>query len=221
MIVAGVDEAGRGCILGPLVVAGMTIDKSRLNQLREIGVRDSKRLSRKRREKLYRKILRLTDDYYVHKVSPKKIDRFVSVKKLNTLEADAFAIIINRLRPDIAYVDSCDVSPARFSKTISSTLQCDTKINSSHHADSDNMAVSAASIIAKVIRDREIAKIRRKHGNVGSGYPSDARTMRFVRRWVRVRKKAPKFARSSYRPLKRLLERRSKRQTSAKRIRSR
>ncbi|MGH9934108.1 MAG: ribonuclease HII, partial [Nitrososphaerales archaeon] len=70
MMVAGVDEAGRGSILGPLVVAGIKIRESKLKQLHLMGVKDSKKLAPKTREKLYRKILKIVDDYYVCKVTP-------------------------------------------------------------------------------------------------------------------------------------------------------
>jgi ribonuclease HII len=211
MIVAGVDEAGRGSILGPLVVAGICIRESKIEQLRMLGVKDSKKLSAKKRERLYRKILNTVDDYYVRKVMPNEIDRYVSRKRLNALEASVMAHIINKLEPNIAYVDSCDVKPERFRAAVLSTLTCRAEVNSSHHADSNNVAVSAASIIAKVKRDREIARIAKKIRNVGSGYPSDERTMRFVSRWVRANGKAPKFARRSWKPMKVLLEKYSQR----------
>lgn len=207
MIIAGVDEAGRGSILGPLVVAGIRINESKLKQLHLLGVKDSKKLAPRTREELYKKILKVVDDYYVYKVKPEKIDQFVSKKRLNTLEANAMAAIINRLKPQVAYVDSCDVRPERFRAAVMATLRCKTRIDSSHHADSNNIAVSAASIIAKVNRDREIARIKKRIGNIGSGYPSDKKTMRFVKRWVRAHGKAPKFARNSWRPLKELLNR--------------
>ncbi len=206
-MIAGVDEAGRGSILGPLVVAGIKIHESKLKQLHLMGVKDSKKLTPKTREKLYRKILKIVDDYYVCNVTPRKIDHFVSMKKLNILEANTMAMIINKLKPQEAFVDSCDVSPERFRVAVMSTLKCRARIDSSHHADSNNIAVSAASIIAKVSRDREIARIRKRIGNIGSGYPSDKKTMRFVYRWVRTHRKAPKFARSSWRPLRELLKR--------------
>jgi len=210
MIIAGVDEAGRGSILGPLIVAGIRIEKSKLGQLHLLGVKDSKKLVPRTRERLYRKILKVVDRYYVCKLKPEEIDQYVSVKLLNRLEANAMAVVINKLKPNIAYVDSCDVKPERFRMAVMSTLRCGARIDSSHRADSNNIAVSAASIIAKVNRDREIARIRRKYGNIGSGYPSDKKTMRFVKGWVRANAKAPKFARSSWKPLRELLNRYSR-----------
>ncbi|MFQ5970669.1 MAG: ribonuclease HII [Nitrososphaerales archaeon] len=205
MIVAGVDEAGRGSILGPLIIAGIRIDKSKMKHLRSLDVKDSKKLRPQARQKLYKKILKVIDKYYLCRLQPEQIDRFVSKRRLNSLEANAMAIVINRLKPQIAYVDSCDVKPERFRKAVMSTLKCKARVTSSHHADTNNLAVSAASIIAKVNRDKEIAEIRKKIGDVGSGYPSDKKTMRFIKRWVRMHKKGPKCARSSWKPLRELL----------------
>jgi ribonuclease HII len=205
MIVAGIDEAGRGSVLGPMVVAGVKIKKSKLKQLKSLGVKDSKKLTRKNREKLYEEILRIADDYYINVVKPADIDHSVAARALNSLEAAAMAAVINRLKPNVAYVDSCDVNPARFRKAVLSTLECKVRVDSRHHADSENVIVSAASILAKVRRDREIAKLHQKVGNVGSGYPSDKKTMAFVNRWIRMHKRAPRFARSSWKPVKRLL----------------
>lgn len=206
MIVAGVDEAGRGPVLGPMVVAGISIDESKLSKLRSMGVRDSKKLTPTARNRLYKEILRVVDGHCVCVVGPKKIDLFVARKKLNMLEADAMASVIDRLKPDVVFVDSPDVRPARFAATLDSLLKCNPRIECSHHADSTNVAVSAASIIAKVRRDMAIDKLKKKHGNIGSGYPSDRRTMRFVRRWVRRNSKAPGFARRSWKPLREMLE---------------
>ncbi|MGQ0606734.1 MAG: ribonuclease HII, partial [Candidatus Nitrosotenuis sp.] len=87
MLVCGVDEAGRGSMLGPLVVAAVAIDKSKINTLIEIGVKDSKKLSAKARESLYKQIIKLVDDYQISKASSKQIDSAVAEPKLNNLEA--------------------------------------------------------------------------------------------------------------------------------------
>ncbi|MBE43620.1 MAG: ribonuclease HII [Thaumarchaeota archaeon] len=209
MIIAGIDEAGRGSVLGPIVVAGVTIERSKLKQLQSLGVMDSKKLTPKNRERLYREILKIVDNYYIHIVKPVDIDRSVVTRALNSLEATAMATVINRLRPQIAYVDSCDTNPTRFRKAILSTLKCKTEVDSRHHADSENVAVSAASILAKVRRDREIAKLRRIIGDIGSGYPSDKKTMEFVNRWIDIHKKAPRYVRSSWKPVRILLNKHS------------
>ncbi|HSB57357.1 MAG TPA: ribonuclease HII [Nitrosopumilaceae archaeon] len=203
MTVCGVDDAGRGSVLGPLVIAGISIERSRIKHLSEIGVRDSKQLSPSRRENLYKKIIDLVDDYYVVKISPKLIDQSVRKNELNHLEAQYMAKVISKLKPDSSYVDSCDVNPIRFGKKISRLAQSG-RIYSRHHADSKFAVVSAASIIAKVNRDREIEKLRKKY-DVGSGYPSDSKTMQFVKNWILTNKGTPQFVRASWKPVKILL----------------
>lgn len=203
MLVCGVDDAGRGSAIGPLVIAGMRIERKNIRLLSEIGVRDSKQLTPRGRESLYSKILEIADDYYVAKISPLTIDRSVQKNQLNQLEGRYMAKVIAKLRPDLAYVDSCDVNPARFGRLVSG-LAGVKRVHSSHHADRRFPVVSAASIIAKVTRDREIAKIRRNH-DVGSGYPSDSRTMNFIRESITSCGMPPKFVRKSWRPVKIML----------------
>ena len=203
MIVCGVDDAGRGSVLGPLVIAGISIERSKIKHLSKLGVRDSKQLTPARREDLYKKIIDIADDYYVAKISPRIIDQSVRKNQLNNLEAQYMAKVISKLKPDSSYVDSCDVNPIRFGKKISKLAQSG-RIYSRHHADSKFAVVSAASIIAKVNRDKEIAKLRKKY-DLGSGYPSDSKTMKFVRDWISANKKTPKFIRTSWKPVKILL----------------
>ena len=204
MLVCGVDDAGRGSAIGPLVIAGIRIERNKIKRLSEIGVKDSKQLTPRAREILYKKIVALVDDYYVARISPRIIDQSVQKNQLNHLEGKYMAKVIAKLRPDSAYVDSCDVNPTRFGLLISKLSQVD-KIHSSHHADRRFPVVSAASIIAKVNRDRAIEKIRKNFDDVGSGYPSDPKTMRFIRDFIASNGMPPKFVRKSWKPVKILL----------------
>ncbi len=204
MRVCGVDDAGRGSMLGPLVIAGVSLNKTKLRKLSSLGVKDSKQLSLKSREKLYKKIIELVDDYYVARIPPKSIDASVREHNLNRLEAKYMAKVVLRLNPDTSYVDSCDVNPLRFGKEIS-RLSNNKKIKSYHHADSKFVVVSAASIIAKVSRDRSIARLRKKH-DLGSGYPSDSVTVNFVKSYYETHKIIPSFVRKSWKPTKNILK---------------
>ena len=159
MIICGVDDAGRGSMVGPLVIAGVTIDKKNIKKLKSIGVQDSKKLSPKIREILYKKIIEIVDEYYVVRIQPKTIDHNVFKHKLNHLEAKNMAKVIKKLDPHTAYVDSCDVDYKRFGREISS-LTSNSRIVSRHHADSRFTVVAAASIIAKVIRDKSIHRLK-------------------------------------------------------------
>ena len=205
MQVCGVDEAGRGSMLGPLVVAGITISRSKINLLKKLGVRDSKKLSPVARKRLYKKIIETVDDYHVIRIPPRIIDKSVSNHSLNHLEAKYMAKVISKLSPSTAFVDSCDVNSKRFGKEISK-LTSNTKIRSYHHADSKFITVSAASILAKVSRDRAITRLSKKY-DIGSGYPSDPKTKVFVKKSIR-RNQNLTFLRKSWKPVKILMKKR-------------
>ena len=204
MQICGIDDAGRGPMLGPLVIAGISLDKKKLRKLTLLGVKDSKKLSPKLRESLYKKIIEIVDDYYVAKISPKSIDASVKKHCLNGLEAKYMAKVVSKLNPDVSYVDSCDVNPKRFGKEIS-RLSDNHKIKSYHRADSRFVVVSAASILAKVTRDRAIARLRKEH-DLGSGYPSDSVTVKFVTKYYKKNHKMPSFVRKSWKPVQRIIE---------------
>ena len=199
MQICGIDDAGRGSMLGPLVIAGISIDKRKSKKLSLLGVKDSKRLSPKMRDHLYKKIIETVDDYCITKISTKSIDASVKKRCLNGLEAKNMAKVVLKLQPDVSYVDSCDVNPTRFGQEISK-LSNNHKIKSYHHADSRFVVVSAASILAKVTRDRAIEKLRKDH-DLGSGYPSDSVTMKFVTNYYQTNHLIPNFVRKSWKPV--------------------
>jgi ribonuclease HII len=208
ILVGGVDEAGRGSIIGPLVVAGICLQESKIGRLSELGVRDSKALTPKARARLFGGIMKLADSVCIRKVNPVDVDSSVSLRGLNRLEAKVMATVINNIGAEEVYVDCCDVNPERYRDYIWQHLRCSPKVHSIHHADEINVVVSAASIIAKITRDEEIRHIRSRYRSIGSGYPSDNRTMRFIRGYVAKNGNAPEFARKSWKPLRLLLEHR-------------
>jgi len=211
MLVAGVDEAGRGCVIGPLVVAGIVVLEENLQLLLELGVNDSKKLSAKKRESLYPEILRLVKSHHVIKVPPYLIDRAVNstrtLYKLNHLEAHTMAKVIQELEPDKAFVDAADVVPQRFGDYIKVYLGRPQQpiIVSEHKADKNYGVVAAASIIAKVERDGEIERLQEKYGDFGSGYLGDKRTLSLLRRLLSEgRGVYPSCVRKSWEPARRL-----------------
>ena len=203
MKICGVDDAGRGSMIGPLVIAGISIDKKDISKLRKLGVRDSKKLSPKKRELLYKEIIKIVDDYHVIRIPPKTIDKFVFQHNLNHLEAKKMAEVITNLKPHTSYVDSCDVNASRFGREISD-LSGKSKVKSYHYADSRFVVVSAASIIAKVSRDRSIARLN-KSSNLGSGYPSDKKSVSYVKKLVSSKKPLPSSVRKSWKPVQKIL----------------
>ena len=203
MKICGVDDAGRGSMIGAMVIAGISIEKKNIPKLRKLGVRDSKKLSPKKRELLYKQIVKLVDDYHVIRIPPRTIDKYVFEHNLNHLEAKKMAEVISNLNPDLSYVDSCDVNAARFGREISD-LSKKSKVKSYHYADSRFVVVSAASIIAKVSRDRSIMRLN-KTTNLGSGYTSDKKSVNYVKKVVSSKKSLPTSIRKSWKPVQKIL----------------
>jgi ribonuclease HII len=113
------------------------------------------------------------------------------------------AQIIEVLKPDEAYVDAADTVEHRFGNHIKECLKFKTRIISKHKADRIYPVVSAASIIAKVERDREIASLRLEYGDFGSGYLTDEKTMIFLKQLLEKNEEYPDFIRKSWKPAKR------------------
>lgn len=217
MLVAGVDDAGRGAVIGPLVIAGVLVREEDLPKLKELGVRDSKLLSPRRREILAVEIRRIVENFNVVKLSPREIDVVVDsgrkLHKLNYLEAQTMAKVIEALRPDLVYVDASDVLEERFKQHILECMSFSVNIISEHKADRNYVAVSAASIIAKVERDDAIAELSKTLGDIGSGYPSDPRTMSFLKECCEKLEEYPDFVRKSWKPAKKVRDGKGSQQT--------
>lgn len=209
LLLAGVDDAGRGAAIGPLIIAGILLYDRQLQKLKEIGVKDSKALSPSRRSKLSLKIKKLSVKWDVVELPPFIIDKVVlngkKYRKLNWLEARAMATVIAKLHPDVAYVDASDVSTIRFAEQIAESVSFKIKIISEHHADVTYPIVSAASIIAKVHRDAVIDSLHKRFGDFGSGYSSDVKTRQFIATWIKTKKQVPDFMRRSWKTVRKLL----------------
>jgi ribonuclease HII len=218
LLIAGVDDAGRGAIIGPLVIAGVLLDEMDLPKLVALRVKDSKLLSPKRRTELSKAIRELVPKYHVEKLWPKEIDTVVNshikLQKLNRLEAQTMAKVIDALKPDKAIVDASDVNEARYKEHILETLSYRPEIISEHKADRNFPIVSAASIIAKVERDKAIVDLTEKFGEMGCGYPTDPQTIAFLESWLRRYSEYPDFVRKSWKPAKKIKREKSIKQTT-------
>ncbi|MBN1896397.1 MAG: ribonuclease HII [Candidatus Aenigmarchaeota archaeon] len=191
-LIAGCDEAGRGCIIGPLVIAAISIEKNKEKELKKIGVKDSKELSQKKRVELAEKIEEIAKDIVVFKVGPCKIDTFRKQGvDLNRLESMKFADGLRMLKPQTAFIDAPDTNLPKFTAFMEKLVGSDMKIIARHKADRDFPVVSAASIIAKVEREAEIGKLKNEHGDFGTGYTSDEKTMEWLRNWLKSNKDFP------------------------------
>ena len=182
MNVLGIDEAGRGPVIGPLIVAGVVIPDEKVQILERMGIKDSKKLSPTRRKVLARKLKNMFE-YETVEITARDIDNLRAREvNLNEIEKIAMLKIIAKLDTDCIIIDSVDVKPKRLEKEIKSIVG-DVKVVSEHKADDKYIQVAAASIIAKNERDMVIEQLKkeyRKIGEVGSGYPSDPKTKKFL-----------------------------------------
>lgn len=167
-----------------MVMCGVLIEKEDEARLSEIGVKDSKLLSPMQREDMVESIKKAAKDFSIVIVSPKEIDAAVESENtnLNWLEADRQAEIIDELKPDVAYIDCPSTNEEDYADYLRGRLKHkDVKLVVEHKADFNYPVVSAASIIAKVTRDGEIEKLKRKFKvDFGSGYPADPFTKQFL-----------------------------------------
>ncbi len=201
VLVAGIDEAGRGAVIGPLVIAGVSADERTANSLKKMGVRDSKLLTPKKREVLAEKIEGVAKDIAVIKVGPCKIDSHIKGGvNLNKIEAMRMADITNFLKPHRMFIDCPERNLEKFNRFVSSMVRCEPmpEMITENKADVRYPIVAAASIIAKVERDREIAELCKEHGNLGSGYPSDEVTVNWLKSHLEDNGKFPDFVRRSW-----------------------
>ena len=202
-MICGVDEAGRGPVLGPLVVAGVQVESD--VPLRHLNVRDSKKLSAERRELLAPEIEKVSRCEVVV-VPAADIDVMRARMSLNDFEAHLFASIVEKLHPETAYVDAVDVDEIEFKRAILKQLPFEVEIVSQHEADDLFPVVSAASIVAKVRRDAEMRRIESEFGEpIGSGYPSDPVTIAFLEKWIRAKGSPPPYTRLTWDTTRRLL----------------
>jgi len=207
-MICGVDEAGRGPVLGPLVIAGVVFESE--DHVRALHVRDSKQLSPSRRSVLEKKIKEHALTYEIVVIPAKDIDEMRKSMTLNELEVYAFAKIIEQLKPSICYVDAADVNEKRFGSGILSQLTHRPKLISKHKADDLYPIVGAASILAKTKRDEIVASIEQQLQKkldmpLGSGYPADPLTKAFLSNWVKRYKNLPPHVRHSWKTAQRLM----------------
>ena len=201
--ICGVDEAGRGPVLGPIVVAGVMVDDD--SELKKIGVKDSKKLTPARRMELVGPV-KDACKWEVIEASAEDIDMLRQSMTMNIMESKLFATVIEKLDPKVAILDAADSNEENFGRYVARELKNDIKIISKHGADDVYPVVSAASIIAKTHRDGIIEKFKEEMGvEIGSGYPSDPKTINFLKNYYTEHKKMPPHTRKSWKTVDRII----------------
>lgn len=192
MQLCGVDEAGRGPLIGPMVICAAMVTHDQEDALLDLGVKDSKLLAPTTRDRIYENLKKMIR-YEVAIISPEEIDKHVNDPKsnLNWMEAEYTAKLIVKIKPEKAILDCPSTNINAYTKKVhdilATKMKTVPKIVSEHKADANHPVVSAASIIAKTLREQEILKLKQKYGDFGSGYPSDPKTQAFlVTQWNKV-----------------------------------
>jgi len=207
-IICGIDEAGRGPVIGPMVIACVCVDSNDIERLRSLGVRDSKLLTPDRRYLLYSKIREIAKYVEYVIVNPEEIDKYVEDRLLNKLEFDKIVKILENLVRKFknvkVFIDSPTVNSEKFRRDLENIFR-NLEIYVEHKADLNIVVVSAASIVAKCVRDLEIEKLKKVYGDFGSGYPSDPRTIKFLISYISRHGKLPPIARKSWKTCKKLI----------------
>ena len=204
-LIAGVDEAGRGPAIGPLVICCYLLDESKLPQLRELGVKDSKLLSPNRRKELFSELKKIGKPL-VKEIEAHRIDKWMdSGKSLNLLELTVMAKLIDDSKAESVFVDAMEADEDRLKAKLEALLASKPKMVAENKADFKYEIVGAASICAKVTRDGKIESYKKSYGDFGSGYPSDPKTKKFLKEWAKSKKPMPIIVRNNWATIRNLV----------------
>jgi len=231
MVICGIDEAGRGPVMGPMVMAGFFIPDDTAGELSSLGLKDSKLLSPRRREFFYKELRKLGDAKF-EIIMPFKLNELMNTKTLNEIEFDAAVAILTKIHTATGnnnsntnnttsptnsgipfftiYIDA--FGPAeKLGAQMKEVLSFKARVIAEHKADMRYPIVSAASIMAKVTRDRIIENLKEEVGDFGSGYPADPKTIAFLRKWLSERSSPPPYVRTHWKTYTRLVRERTTR----------
>ncbi len=205
-LLLGVDEAGKGPVIGSMFVAGVVVEEEKLFDLAAMGVKDSKLLSPNRRDILASRICNLSDDHYVLEVKASVIDELRQIMTMNDIMVRAHSQVVQKLKADRGILDAADVDQDRFCRRVRQESGTSMDLVAEHKADRNHLIVAAASIVAKHRRDRSIRDLELRVGSIiGSGYPSDPKTIRFIEGWIKEHGELPACARKTWATAQRLI----------------
>lgn len=194
----GIDEAGRGCVLGDLVIGAFVCDDPDDHDLRDAGATDSKALSAPRRVAA-RAALQALGTAHLRRITPRQID----AENLNRLEEAAILELVRHARPDVVYLDA--LGHPRTLPALAERLHAQLPPDLQHvcwtiepKADANYPVVGAASIFAKTVRDEALQELIDAFGELGSGYPGDPKTRAWLIEWSRTGAPWPAFVRTRW-----------------------
>ncbi len=209
MKVLGVDEAGRGPAIGSMFVAGFIVEEAELEELEKLGVKDSKKLSDRKRESI-REELESVGDYFIREINASEIDELRDIMTLNEIEINAFVDVIGKTEADKVIVDLPEPNGERFIRKLKKDLPerfQEVEFVAEHGADDSFPVVSAASIIAKSAREKHVAELKQKYGfDFKSGYSHDTEVTDFLEEYLEDHGHLPEDARESWETCQRVLK---------------
>jgi len=206
--VLGIDEAGRGPVIGSMFIGGFLVDESDLDELEELGVKDSKKLSDKKRESLREKIDSIGETF-LKEVTASDIDDLREVMSLNEIELKGFADLIDRAEADKVFMDLPEPNAERFIGKVKDLMDSstDAEFTAEHGADDTFPVVSAASIVAKSARENHVEELKKKYGyDFKSGYPHDSPTIEFLEKYLEEYGELPEETRLSWSTAERIIK---------------
>lgn len=206
--VLGIDESGRGPVIGPMVICGYLVEEEKVGELKKLGVRDSKLLSDSRRREIECKLKCLANDFVLVVIDAKELDKMMEEKNLNKIEIAKMQEIINILNPDKVIIDSPEINTKKFCEKVRVGVKNKkTEIVCENYADRKYPVVSAASILAKVARDNAINKIKKEvNFDFGTGYSHDENTVKFLNEWYAVHRSFPDWVRKKWMTTKTIIK---------------
>jgi ribonuclease HII len=207
--VLGIDEAGRGPVIGSMFIGGFVTDEKDLDRLEDLGVKDSKKLSDSRREEI-REDLGEIGDSIVEEFTASSIDSMMEGMTINRIEIKGFARVIDQADPDKVVMDLPEPDAEEFIDKIKKSMNSDStdiEFTAEHGADDSFPVVSAASIVAKSARESHVEELHSKYGyDFASGYPHDKPTINFLERYLDQEGELPPETRRSWSTAERLVD---------------
>lgn len=209
MKVLGVDEAGRGPVIGSMFVGGFLVEEEKLEELSELGVKDSKKLSNQKRERINDQLSSI-GEVFLEEFEASEIDDLMEVMTINQIEIKGFADLIERADPDRVIIDLPEPDGDRFISKLRELLPEkfeDVEFIAEHEADDNYDVVSAASIAAKSAREAHVEELHEKYGyDFKSGYPHDKPTIKFLEKYVEEKGELPPETRRSWSTAQRIMK---------------
>ncbi len=210
--IMGIDEAGRGPVIGPMVIAAVVFKRDVLDSLVRFGIKDSKKLTSKKREQLKNLIKKNCEFLKIEIIRPQQINEEMERATLNEIEINYFVKVMKEfihLKNTSVYIDGIGPNLENTRNKILALLGSKKarKIIIEHKADEKFPTVGAASILAKTVRDEEIKFIKHvlNGEEIGSGYPSDKHTINFLTKYYKTRGKFPEFARTKWKTCEKIM----------------